>query len=86
MHLEFYKKYYKYYNELEIAYLPDWVLNEDRLRRMKINYVNMFFNDAYKDDSVCLFEKSGKKKYYKQFKNMTRKELIQYQEDYLSGE
>lgn len=87
-HLKFFIKYYKYYYDLEIAYVPDWIFDEKRQQRLRFNYNNreVFHNDQDKEIShVCLWDKNGKK-YYKKMSMMSTKEKRQFVADFLSGE
>ena len=87
-HLKFFIKYYKYYYDLEIAYVPDWIFDEKRQQRLRFNYNNreVFHNDQDKEIShVCLWDKNGKK-YYKKMSLMSTKEKRQFVADFLSGE
>jgi hypothetical protein len=87
-HLKFFIKYYKYYYDLEIAYVPDWIFDEKRQQRLRFNYNNreVFHNDQDKEIShVCLWDKNGKK-YYKKMSMMSVKEKRQFVADFLSGE
>lgn len=87
-HLKFFIKYYKYYYDMEIAYVPDWIFDEKRQQRLRFNYNNreVFHNDQDKEIShVCLWDKNGKK-YYKKMSMMSTKEKRQFVADFLSGE
>lgn len=85
-HLQFFLKYYKYYYDGEIAYIPEWVFDSKRQQRLKHNYENLevFHNDDGKNfDQVCLMSKAGKK-YYKKMSLMSHKEKRRFIADYLS--
>ena len=84
-HIKFYIKYYKYYYNLEISYMPDWIFDNKRQKRIR-NRPEVFHNDTDKEyDYVCLMSKEGKK-YYKKMSMMSDKEKRQFVADFLSGE
>ena len=87
-HLQFFIKYYKYYYDFEIAYIPDWIFGSERQKRLHFNYDDpaVFHNDEGKNfDQICLTSKSGKK-YYKRMSMMSHKEKRRFVADFLSGE